>query len=153
MANAIVVFGTTSGNTELLAESVSQGLKEANLEVAIKNVVDTAVDQLKDYDLVVLGCPTYEEGDLQEDFTDFYEAMRGLSLKGKKAAVFGPGSEDMYPETFCHAVDILEERLKACDAEILDTSLKINTGEVGEEVEDEAREEAKAWAADLANSL
>ncbi len=153
MAKAILVFGSSSGNTEVLAESVSEGLEQGGLQVTVKNVTDAMTEELNDYDLIVLGCPTYEEGDLQEDFIPFYEKMEGLSLNGKKAAVFGPGSEDMYPETFCKAVDTLEEKLKACGAEIVTTSLKINTGEVGEEVEDEAREEAQAWAVDLVKSL
>ena len=44
--------------------------------------------------------------------------MANISLKGKKAAVFGPGDKKNYPDTFCKAVDILEDRLKECEAEM-----------------------------------
>ena len=38
--------------------------------------------------------------------------MANISLKGKKAAVFGPGDKKNHPDTFCKAVDLLEDRLK-----------------------------------------
>ena len=50
--------------------------------------------------------------------------MEGVELKGKKAAVFGPG--DSSYSLFCEAVDILEKRLKECGAEIIIDSLKID---------------------------
>ena len=45
--------------------------------------------------------------------------MANISLKGKKAAVFGPGDKENYSDTFCKAVDILENRLKEFGAEIV----------------------------------
>ena len=150
MAKAIVIFASTTGNTEALAESVSSGLKEGGLEVTVKNVADASVDELANYDLVVLGSSTWDG--LNDDFEDFYQKMAGLSLTGKKAAVFGPGDKENYPNAFCESVDILEEKLRQCGADMVAEGLKIDRP-MGEEMDDAAKEEAKAWALKIAKSL
>jgi len=66
MANVILVFGSTTGNTEMLAEHVVAGLEEGMASVTVKNVTEASVDELADNDAIVFGCSTWGEGDLQE---------------------------------------------------------------------------------------
>ncbi len=120
---AIVVFGSTTGNTEEVANYVVSGLKEAGHEVDLKNVLESNPDELANYELIVLGSSTWNEGQLQDDFVPFYDAMK-VDLSGKKAAVFGCG-ESIY-EHFCTAVDILEAKLEELNAEVVKESFKID---------------------------
>lgn len=147
MKKIVLIYGTTSGNTEELSESVSDGLKSGDSEVTVKNVIDANVDELKDYDAIVFGCPTYGDGELQDDFIDFNAAMSNISLEGKKAAVFGPGDSDVYPDTFCQAVDILEETLTKCGARIVVEGLKVD-GDVIEAIVD-----AETWGSEVAGNI
>lgn len=124
MRRAIIVYGSTTGNTELLAGYIGDGIREAGTEVTIRNVVDCSVEDLQHYDIIFLGSSTWGEGDLQDDFIGFYEAMEGVSLSGRKAATFGPG--DASYDMFCEAVDMLEDRLRECGAAIIAPSLKID---------------------------
>ena len=142
-----MVYGSTTGNTEMLAEHVAAGLECGLANVTVKNVTEASVDELADYDAIVFGCSTWGEGDLQDDFVDFHEAMNGVSLEGKKAAVFGPGDSEEYPDSFCKAVDILEETLKKCGAEIVTESFKVD-GDV-----EPAFEDAEAWGLKVAKAL
>ena len=146
-AKVILVYGSTTGNTEMLAEHVAAGLERGLASVTVKNVTEASVDELADYDAIVFGCSTWGEGDLQDDFVDFHEAMNGVSLEGKKAAVFGPGDSEEYPDSFCKAVDILEETLKKCGAEIVAEGLKVD-GDV-----EPAFEDAEAWGLKVAKAL
>ena len=117
MKKVIVVYGSTTGNTEELAGYIGIAVKETSIcDVVIKNVTETDVSELNDYDLILLGSSTWGDGELQEDFIDLYEEMKGLDLKGKKAAAFGTGDSSW--EQFCAAVDILEDQLKKCGAEV-----------------------------------
>ena len=147
MAKVIVIYGTTTGNTETLAEGVVSGLKKGGVEVTVKNVTGANVDELTGYDLIVLGSSTWGEGELQDDFIGFHEAMDKISLAGKKAAAFGPGDSSMYPDTFCSAVEILEEKLKKCGAQLVIEGLKID-GEV-----QPAMKQAEEWGEKIARSL
>ena len=147
MAKAILIYGSTIGNTEILSKSVEEGLKISDVEVTVKNVETANVEELKDYDAIILGCSTWGEGELQDDFVSFEQEMGKISLNGKKAAVFGPGDGDVYPNTFCVAVDILEKRLRNCGAEIIADSLKID-GDVEPKCE-----EAKNWGKKIGEIL
>ena len=147
MAKIILVYGSTTGNTEVLSEHVAAGLKQAGADVTVKNVIDAGVDELIDYDAIVFGCSTWGLGELQDDFIDFHDEMDGILLEGKKAAVFGPGDSDSYPDTFCDAVDILEGRLENCGALIVAESFKVD-----DDVEP-AFEDAKTWGLRVAEAL
>ena len=147
MARVILIYGSTMGNTETLAESVVEGLKRGGADVALKNVTEADVDELTGYDLIVLGCSTWGEGELQDDFIEFYDKMEGLSLAGKKAAVFGPGDSEIYPDSFCKTIDILEEILAKCGAGIIVGSLKVD-GEI-----EPAMGDAEAWGLKIAKLL
>ena len=147
MVKAMLIYGSTIGNTEILSKSVEEGLKSSDVEVTVKNVETASTEELKDYDAIILGCSTWGEGELQDDFISFEEEMSEIKLDGKKAAVFGPGDSETYPDTFCDAVDILEKRLKNCGAEIVIDSLKID-GDVEPKCE-----EAKNWGKKIGEIL
>lgn len=120
----IVIFGSTTGNTEEVANYVVSGLKSAGHDVTLKNVMDSEPNEMEQYDLIVLGSSTWNDGELQDDFIPFHAAMDEVDLKGKKAAVFGCG-ESIY-EHFCTAVDILKEKLEERGAEIVAEPFKID---------------------------
>jgi len=88
MAKAIIVYDTVYNNTELMAKEIEKGLKGAGVEVVVKNALDAKIDELKDVDAVVLGCPTYYD-DLTSSIKWFLTDMRKVDLKGKVGAVFG----------------------------------------------------------------
>ena len=147
MAKTILIYGSTTGNTAVLSEHVAAGLKQAGADVTVKDVADTGVDELASYDAIVFGCSTWGDGELQDDFIDFHADLDGASLDGKKAAVFGPGDSDGYPDTFCEAVDILEETLKKCGADIVAENLKID-GDV-----EPAFQDVEAWGTKVAAAV
>lgn len=49
MSNEIIVFGLTTGNTKRLTEGVAEGLREGGLEVTLKDVVNTGVEELNEF--------------------------------------------------------------------------------------------------------
>ena len=145
---AMIIFGSTTGNTEAMSEIVSRALEENEIETVTVNVTDVSVDELKgENDLVLLGCPAYgdDEVELQEDFEEFYEKMDGIDLSGKKFAVFAPG--DSSYEHFCGSVDFLEEKLKELGGEIIEDGLKVDGDP------DDSKSEIVDWSSSLAKNL
>ena len=127
MKKALIIFGTTTGNTEEMAEMIKQTLEESGFETELKNVVDAmAKDLTGDHDLVLLGCPAYGDDaiELQEDFEDFYEQLNGIDLNNKKFAVFAPG--DSSYEYFCGSVNMLEEIMQERNGKMAEEGLKID---------------------------
>jgi flavodoxin short chain len=142
MARALVVFGSTTGNTESVAGYVAGALADAGLDVVVKNAAQASAAGLADgFDLVLLGCSTWgdEDIELQEDFVPLYDALEEAGLSGRKVAVFGCG--DSSYTHFCGAVDAIAEKAAALGAEVVDPPLKIDGSP--------DKDEAVAWAKGL----
>ena len=142
MAKALVVFGSTTGNTEEVAGYVAETLVGEGMAVDVRNATKvSAQDLAAGYDLVLFGCSTWgdEAIELQEDFAPLYEEFDKACLAGKKVAVFGCG--DSSYTYFCGAVDAITEKAEECGARIVTTGLKID-GQPD-------KGEAMAWARDV----
>ena len=88
MANAIIIYESRSGNTEMMAKAIVAGLEEAGVDVELKRAVRAKADDLKDMDAVVLGSPTYVRSLIAAMKTFLFE-MEKADLKGKVGAAFG----------------------------------------------------------------
>lgn len=127
MSKALIIFGSTTGNTESVAKIIADTLARKGVGVELKNVMDAQISDLeKDNDFIVLGASTWgdDEIEFQEDFESFYDQMSGLKMVGKKIALFGCG--DSSYEYFCGAVDLLEERVEDMGATEFVESLRID---------------------------
>ena len=88
MAKAIIVYISRSGNTEIMAKAIGEGLKEAGVEVISEKITDVNADDLTNFDAIVLGSPTYIH-DLVSSMKSFLFKMEGVDLKGKVGTAFG----------------------------------------------------------------
>ena len=144
MASALVVYGSTTGNTEYVSQVISESLRAKGFDVKVMDVSDSTAQGLCDgYDLVLFGCSTWGDDsiELQDDFVSLFDDFESINAKGKKMAVFGCGLTDY--EYFCGAVDVIEEKLVSMGAQVLDT-LKIDGDPQSE------KEEITSWANDVA---
>lgn len=123
MTKVILVFASMTGNTEAIADLIRKGVEEAGVELTIRELPDGEPKELEDYDGILLGSYTYGDGDLADEFLDFYDNMDGIDINGKIAAVFGSG--DTAYDQFCAAVDILSEKLTELGAIIVQEGLKV----------------------------
>ncbi len=123
---ALIVYGSTTGNTEYVAKTCEKLLADAGHSVTVQDAGKVTADGLcADYELILFGCSTWgdEEIELQDDFIDLFDNFDAIGAGGKKTAVFGTG--DSSYTYFCGAVDAIEEKLNALGASVLDT-LKID---------------------------
>ncbi|WP_018247541.1 flavodoxin [Orenia marismortui] len=134
----IILYGSTTGSTESLAESLASALDD-KFEVLIKDVSKANVDELNNFDLILFGSSTWGSGELQDDFYDFYNNLDDIDLSGKKAGAFGVG-DSAFPE-FCRSVEVLEDKLKDLGAEIIIEGFKWDG-----DITSEAEESIQSWA-------
>lgn len=105
-----IFYGSTTGSTESVAAQLAAALGVDAADV--HNVADTAAQAVLDYDFLLLGSSTWGCGDLQDDWYDFLEALRGLDLRGRRVALFGCGDSASYPDTFCAALGQIYDALQ-----------------------------------------
>ncbi|MUT65981.1 flavodoxin [Paenibacillus sp. NEAU-GSW1] len=133
MPKILVLYTSLTGNTEEMAEYIAEGAQETGAEVVSKEAFDASPGEMLAYDGIVIGAYTWGDGELPDEFLDFYEGMAGLDLSGRKAAAFGSG-DTSYP-IYCAAVDLIEQKLRELGAEIVAEGLKVEYSPSAEEKE------------------
>lgn len=102
-------FGTQTGNTETIAETI-QKVFGGDI-VTLHNVADTEAADLEGYEYLIVGCPTWNIGELQADWEGLYDELDNIDFSGKKIAYFGAGDQIGYADNFQDAMGILEEKI------------------------------------------
>jgi flavodoxin I len=123
MAKVGIFFGTDTGNTRRVAKDISIALSTA---IAAKpvNIRNASVADLQAYEILILGTPTYGEGQLPglstgnatASWEEFLPTLVGQDFSGKKVAIYGLGNQKGYPNEFIDAVFYLAEQFKQCGA-------------------------------------
>ena len=81
MNRIAVIYWSGTGNTQMMAEAVAQGAKDAGAEVTLLSVSDTDAAAASSYDM---GGEVLEES----EFEPFFSELEG-KLSGKKVVLFG----------------------------------------------------------------
>jgi flavodoxin I len=77
------------------------------------------------FDNLILGVPTWFDGELPNYWDEMVPALEDMDLKGKTIAVFGNGNQKGYPENFVDGIGIMTDLLSKQGAKIIGrTSLK-----------------------------
>lgn len=111
-----VFYATTTGTTQEVAQKIAKAMGVADSDVF--NVDNAGIDKFADYEMLIIGSPTYGSGEVQDDWLDVLDGVGALNLNGKTVAVFGCGDENM-SDTFCNAVGILYDAFKKTGAKMV----------------------------------
>ncbi|GHC23273.1 hypothetical protein GCM10010082_14370 [Kushneria pakistanensis] len=111
-----ILFGTESGNAELVAEELEQAL-DGRCEVAVSDLDGIDPGALDPERFYLIVCSTYGDGEVPGSARDFYQALRddAPDLSGIRFASFGLG-DSSYARTFFRGGELLTEALTACGA-------------------------------------
>lgn len=113
MSKTLVIFGSSTGTCESIAEKIG-----AKLGAEVVNVQDLNDDVLA-ADNLLLGTSTWGAGELQDDWYDGVNTIKGADLSGKTVAIFGCGDSASYSDTFCGAMKELYDAAKEAGANVI----------------------------------
>ncbi|MBA3926925.1 flavodoxin [Listeria rustica] len=146
MAKVMIVYASMTGNTEEIADILGEELEKYDIEVEIEECISVEPEKLLEYDGALIGGYTYDDGELPDEFVDFYEDMSDVDFSGKICASFGSG--DTFYDEFCLTVDLVEKRLKEQGATVPVEGLKVD---LDPDEDDVVR--AEAYAKTFADAL
>lgn len=89
MSKVAVVFWSSTGNTEAMANAVAEGAKEAGCNVSVFTSADFSVDKMDEFDAVAFGCSAMGDEVLEEDEFEPMFTECEPKLNGKKIVLFG----------------------------------------------------------------
>ncbi len=84
-----VVYWSSTGNTEAMAQAVVEGAKHAGAEAELFTAAEFDGGKMDEFDAVAFGCPAMGAEELEDgEFAPMFETCES-KLSGKKIALFG----------------------------------------------------------------
>lgn len=110
MSKIGLFWGTQTGNTQTVAEAIQKEFGGESV-VTLHDIAGASPDDFAEYDALIIGCPTWNVGELQADWEGFFDELDNIDFNGKKVAYFGCGDQIGYADNFQDAMGILEEKI------------------------------------------
>lgn len=120
-------FGSETGTTRLVAKKIHKKLGEALCDKPV-NVNRVTLADLLRYDALILGTPSYGEGDLpgksvgcfEPNWEEFFaQGPAEADFSGKRIAFFGLGAQERYADRFASSLRPLVDKFRAWGAEVV----------------------------------
>ena len=116
-----IYYATTTGKTEDVADRLHSFFSSAESPKDISDVDD--LSELEGLDAIICGIPTWNTGADEERsgtaWDSILDDIGGLSLSGKKVAIFGLGDSSTYTENYCDAMEELHSYFVKAGAEMV----------------------------------
>jgi flavodoxin I len=110
MAKVGLFYGTQTGSTQTESEAIQKEFGGDSV-VELIDVSKAIASDFTRFEYIIIGCPTWNIGQLESDWEAFYDELDNIDFTGKKVAYFGPGDQVGYPDSFEDAIGILEEKI------------------------------------------
>lgn len=142
-----ILFGTESGNAEMVADDIADALEASGVKTEISPLDDFEPDRLAEIDFAVFITSTYGDGELPMTTAPFHDALlaRRPDLGTLRFGAFGLG--DSTYDTYNNAIGVLTSTL-----------VDLGARQVGETGRHDASsgesytDTAVAWVAELLNA-
>jgi flavodoxin II len=110
-------YGSSTCYTEIAAEKIQQQFP--NDCVTLHNVADTPLANMVHYQQLILGIPTWDYGELQEDWENAWDDLDTLDLSATTIALYGLGDQVGYPDWFLDAMGYLHNKVIVQGAKVI----------------------------------
>ncbi len=110
-------FGSDEGNTEGVAYKIQQRLGEDVVEVY--DIADATQLEFTLHDKIILGISTWDFGQIQSDWEEFWDDVAAIDFTGKTVAFFGLGDQFGYGDFFLDAMGMLHDVVEQAGAKIV----------------------------------
>lgn len=114
MKSTIVIYGSSTGSCQSIAETIASKLCAEAIDVA-----NLDNDVIANHDNLILGTSTWGAGEMQDDWYDGVKTLKAAGLAGKTVALFGCGDSESYPDTFVGGMAELYNAARKAGADIV----------------------------------
>lgn len=114
-------YGSSTCYTEFVGEKIAKTLEKKCGEntVHIFKVGDDDLQKIQGYHNIILGIPTWDYGELQEDWENHWPELDQIDFENKTVALYGVGDQVGYPEWFLDALGYLHDKVQARGAKLI----------------------------------
>lgn len=117
MAQIGLFFGSDEGNTERTSYRIQARLGSEHVDVM--DIADVTQLDFANYNKIILGIPTWDFGQIQSDWEEFWDDVSAIDFSGKQVALFGLGDQFGYGDYFLDAMGLLHDVIVGQGAQIV----------------------------------
>ena len=103
-----LMYGTTTMNSERVAELIWDKMQETEL-----HDIQDGVEVLEQYEHVILVAPTWDYGELQEHYIEYWDNLQNVNWTNKSVALVGLGDQVGYADLYQDSMSTIYETIKA----------------------------------------
>jgi len=111
MNKTAIIYSFNTKKTGKIAAQIQGAFNDPAIEML--NAEEITEDLFLSFDQIIMGVPTWFDGELPNYWDEFVPALEEMDLKNKKIALFGLGDQKGYAENFLDGVGIMAEILEA----------------------------------------
>ncbi|KAA0874729.1 flavodoxin [Nitrincola tapanii] len=111
-----IFYASTTGHTEEIAHRIAQFLGRS---ASLHDIAREGVAALPQYRYLILGIPTWDFGQKQENWAEHWAELEVMDFHQVKVVLFGLGDQIGYGEWFVDALADLADLLQVRGAELL----------------------------------
>jgi flavodoxin I len=118
-----LIYSFNTRNTIKAAKEIKAAFGKTSIEEL--NAEEINSKKFQKYKYLILGVPTWFDGEIPNYWDEFVPELQTMNLKGKKIAIFGNGDQVGYPDNFVDGIGIMARILESLGATIVgETSSK-----------------------------
>ncbi|MGS2717607.1 flavodoxin [Eionea flava] len=123
MSSIGIFFGSDEGNTERVAGLIHHQLQSilglSSSSIDLYDIADVTQVEFSEYQYIILGIPTWDFGEIQSDWEEFWEDIEAIDFNNKVIALFGLGDQFGYGDYFLDAMGMLHDVVASNGASIV----------------------------------
>jgi len=117
MASIGLFYGTDEGHTEDVSERIQKLFPDG--EVEIINIAEASNEDFEEFEILILGTPTLDNGGKQPDWEEFWPNLYSIDFSQKVVALFGLGDQVGYGDYFLDSMGDLAEAVSGQGATVI----------------------------------
>ncbi len=117
MNKIAIIYSFNTKKTGKIAAQIQESFNDDT--IALVNAEEIRDEIFLSYDQIIMGVPTWFDGELPNYWDEFVPALEAMDLTGKRIALFGLGDQKGYPENFLDGVGMMAEILEAQGATLV----------------------------------
>jgi len=112
-------YGSTTCYTEIAAEKIRDAIlvcSKQSLQVDLFDIAHHPLALVNDYRWLILGIPTWDYGELEENWENVWSDIDDVNWQDKTVALYGLGDQLGYPDWFQDAMGYLQTKISSLGA-------------------------------------
>lgn len=117
MNKTAIIYSFNTKKTGKVAERIKEAFDNDMVEMVNAEEINESL--FMSFDQIIMGVPTWFDGELPNYWDEFVPALEDLDLSGKKIALYGLGDQKGYPENFLDGMGLMAKILEKRSASLI----------------------------------